>query len=122
MILTPHIGGSTAESQVNIGKEVADKLVRFAGNGSTMALVNFPQVALPSQASRKRRLHIHKNTPGVLAAFNALLSQACINICAQYMGTNNDVGYVALDFNSTANRSALQALCAVRGTICCRLV
>lgn len=29
VILTPHIGGSTAEAQVNIGKEVAAKLIRY---------------------------------------------------------------------------------------------
>ncbi len=122
VILTPHIGGSTAEAQVNIGKEVADKLVRFAGNGGTMTSVNFPQVTLPAQGARNRLLHIHKNTPGVLAALNALLSQAGINICAQYLGTNNDVGYVVVDFESTANMPSMQALDGILGTIRCRLV
>jgi len=41
VILTPHIGGSTEEAQRNIGKEVADKLIRYSNNGSTLAAVNF---------------------------------------------------------------------------------
>ncbi len=37
VILTPHIGGSTQESQENIGREVAEKLVRFLQAGTTKA-------------------------------------------------------------------------------------
>jgi D-3-phosphoglycerate dehydrogenase len=43
VILTPHIGGSTSEAQVNIGKEVAAKLIRYGNNGSTTSAVNFPE-------------------------------------------------------------------------------
>src|SRR5450830_1177605 len=32
VILTPHIGGSTAEAQANIGLEVAEKLVKYSDN------------------------------------------------------------------------------------------
>jgi D-3-phosphoglycerate dehydrogenase / 2-oxoglutarate reductase len=35
VILTPHIGGSTAEAQANIGQEVSAKLIRYSNNGST---------------------------------------------------------------------------------------
>ena len=36
VILTPHIGGSTAEAQENIGGEVAEKLIKYSNNGSTV--------------------------------------------------------------------------------------
>ena len=48
MILTPHIGGSTAEAQANIGLEVAEKLVKYSDNGTSVSSVNFPEVALPA--------------------------------------------------------------------------
>ena len=54
VILTPHIGGSTQESQENIGREVAEKLVRFLQAGTTKGAVNFPE--LPYGA---RRGHAH---------------------------------------------------------------
>src|SRR5690606_28237337 len=44
VILTPHIGGSTQESQENIGREVAEKLVRFIKSGTTKGAVNFPEI------------------------------------------------------------------------------
>ncbi|MBC7502894.1 MAG: phosphoglycerate dehydrogenase [Herminiimonas sp.] len=122
VILTPHIGGSTSEAQVNIGKEVAAKLIRYSNNGSTTTAVNFPEVALPEHTGRSRLLHIHKNVPGVLAHVNERLSAARINIAAQYLSTNDEIGYVVIDVDSAASRSALDQLCAVPATIRCRIL
>jgi len=122
VILTPHIGGSTSEAQVNIGTEVAAKLVRYSSNGSTTSAVNFPEVALPGHSGRSRLLHIHKNVPGVLAHVNERLSAAGINIAAQYLGTFEEVGYVVIDVDSAASQQALDELCGVEGTIRCRIL
>lgn len=122
VILTPHIGGSTSEAQVNIGTEVAAKLVRYSSNGSTTSAVNFPEVALPGHSGRSRLLHIHKNVPGVLAHVNERLSAAGINISAQYLGTFEEVGYVVIDVDSAASQQALDELCGVPGTIRCRIL
>lgn len=122
VILTPHIGGSTVEAQVNIGTEVAAKLVRYGNNGSTTSAVNFPEVALPEHTGRSRLLHIHHNVPGVLAQVNERLSSTGINIAAQYLGTHDELGYVVIDVDHAASQSALDALSGVPNTIRCRLV
>jgi len=122
VILTPHIGGSTAEAQANIGKEVAAKLIRYSNNGSTTSAVNFPDVALPEHAGRSRLLHIHRNVPGVMARVNERLSSAGINIAAQYLRTNDDVGYVVIDVEDATRSAALDALCQVPDTIRCRVL
>lgn len=46
VILTPHIGGSTEEAQKAIGEEVAESLVRYVNAGSTIGVVNMPEVGL----------------------------------------------------------------------------
>ncbi len=122
VILTPHIGGSTAEAQVNIGREVAAKLIRYGNNGSTTSAVNFPEVALPEHAGRNRLLHIHRNVPGVLAHINERLSEANLNIAAQYLSTHAEVGYVVIDVDGTVGEPALAALRAVPATIRCRIL
>jgi len=122
VILTPHIGGSTLEAQVNIGTEVAAKLIRYSSNGSTTSAVNFPEVALPAHTGRSRLLHIHHNVPGVMAHVNERLSEAGINIAAQYLSTNEEVGYVVIDVDSAASQVALDELCAVPETIRCRIL
>ena len=122
VLLTPHIGGSTSEAQVNIGTEVAAKLVRYGNNGSTTSAVNFPEVALPEHTGRSRLLHIHPNVPGVLAQVNERLSAAGINIAAQYLSTFEDLGYVVIDVDSAASEAALDQLRSVPGTIRCRIL
>ncbi|MEO8921881.1 MAG: phosphoglycerate dehydrogenase [Caldimonas sp.] len=122
VLLTPHIGGSTSEAQVNIGREVAAKLIRYSNNGSTTSAVNFPEVALPEHAGKGRLLHIHRNVPGVLAHLNERLAAAGINIAAQYLATNEEVGYVVIDVDPAGGRMALADLCAVPATIRCRIL
>ena len=122
VILTPHIGGSTAEAQANIGREVAAKLIRYSNNGSTASSVNFPEVTLPEHTGRSRVLHIHKNVPGIMARINERFSAAGINIDAQYLRTNEEVGYVVTDIDSNAQKIALDELCGIPGTIRCRVL
>lgn len=122
VILTPHIGGSTAEAQASIGLEVASKLIRYSNNGSTASAVNFPEVSLPEHTGKCRLLHIHRNVPGVLAQINERFSRAGINIAAQFLQTTADVGYVVIDVDANASQIALDELNAIDGTIRCRLL
>ncbi|MBX3622035.1 MAG: phosphoglycerate dehydrogenase [Rhizobacter sp.] len=122
VILTPHIGGSTLEAQANIGREVADKLIRYSNNGSTTSAVNFPEVALPEHTGRSRLLHIHRNVPGVIARVNERLSKAGINVAAQYLSTRDDVGYVVIDVDHAAPEAAMADLCSLPDTIRCRIL
>jgi D-3-phosphoglycerate dehydrogenase len=122
VLLTPHIGGSTAEAQANIGVEVAAKLIRYSNNGTTLSAVNFPEVSLPELAGKSRVLHIHRNIPGVLAQINERFSAHHINIAAQYLQTNEHVGYVVLDVDASASQVALESLTNIDGTIRCRVL
>ncbi|MCM2129485.1 phosphoglycerate dehydrogenase [Larsenimonas rhizosphaerae] len=122
VILTPHIGGSTMEAQENIGIEVAEKLITYSDNGTTITSVNFPEVALPSHPHKHRLLHIHQNIPGVLTCINRVLSENDINISGQYLQTNADVGYVVIDVDKAYSQQALEALREVNGTLRTRVL
>ncbi|MBU6247583.1 MAG: phosphoglycerate dehydrogenase [Xanthomonadaceae bacterium] len=124
VILTPHIGGSTLEAQDNIGIEVAAKLVRYSDNGSTLSAVNFPEVSLPEHPRSRRLLHIHRNVPGVLSRINELFSAGNINIDAQFLQTDPDVGYVVIDVSADeAQATALKdQLAAIHGTLRTRVL
>lgn len=121
-ILTPHIGGSTQEAQANIGLEVAEKLVKYSDNGTTTSSVNFPEVALPEHPNTHRLLHVHNNIPGVLTSINQIFSDNNINICGQYLQTNDKVGYVVIEVDADYSDLALKQLKNVEGTIRCRVL
>ncbi|WP_110650909.1 phosphoglycerate dehydrogenase [Salinicola peritrichatus] len=122
VILTPHIGGSTLEAQENIGIEVAEKLVTYSDNGTTITSVNFPEVALPSHPDKHRLLHIHENVPGVLSEINRVLSENGINIAGQFLQTNDKVGYVVIDVDKAYGPQALEALKQVEHTLRLRVL
>ncbi|HNZ91064.1 MAG TPA: phosphoglycerate dehydrogenase [Acidovorax sp.] len=122
VILTPHIGGSTMEAQANIGLEVAEKLVKYSDNGTSTSSVNFPEVALPAHPGKHRLLHIHRNVPGVLSEINRIFSDNQINIAAQYLQTNEKIGYVVIDIDAASSDLALDKLAHVPGTLRSRVL
>lgn len=98
VILTPHIGGSTLEAQKNIAETVAQRFLDFYEKGSTKGAVNFPQLDIPEvHPDHRRIIHIHENVPGILASVNSFLSKWNINVEAQYLGTQDDIGYLVTD-------------------------
>ena len=122
VILTPHIGGSTMEAQANNGLEVADKLVRYSDNGTTISAVNFPEVALPEHPGQNRILHVHHNVPGVLSAINQVFAENGINVAGQYLRTHEKLGYVVIDLEPGSSALALEKLAQVPGTVRCRVL
>lgn len=122
VILTPHIGGSTLEAQENIAIEVTEKMIKYSNNGSTVSAVNFPQVALPEHINTHRILHIHHNKPGILSQINQILSQNDINISAQYLMTQGDIGYVVTDIDQSSSHFALEKMREIEGTIRARVL
>ncbi len=141
MILTPHIGGSTEEAQESISQDVVTKLIRFVNNGSTTGAVNVPQVELPEQGDgtsedrgsdttsakraggrRHRILHFHRNQPGVLKKLNGVAADLGVNIAAQYLQTNDSIGYVVLDVDPTDGVRLTDGFKKIQETIRVRLL
>jgi len=122
VILTPHIAGSTMEAQANIGLEVAEKMVRYSDTGSTIGAVNFVEIALQTSSAKQRFLHIHKNVPGVLREINSYFSSRGINISAEYLQTDPDIGYVIMETDSELEPSVLQDLKNIPSTIRVRIL
>jgi D-3-phosphoglycerate dehydrogenase len=122
VILTPHIGGSTEEAQQNIGEDVSMKLFHFLEKGITNGSHTVPALSLPPQEGAHRILHIHNNVPGVLSEINTQLSKNNINILAQYLKTNDEIGYVVLDVDKKISGQAFQLLKGVKQTIKVRLL
>lgn len=121
MILTPHIGGSTLEAQEAIGHFVSQRLQDYWFKGSTMLSVNMPQITL-SDYSGIRIAHLHDNLPGVLAKVNHVLGEENINISAQALGTEGELGYVVTDVSAMPTTEALEALNKIEGTIRMRVI
>jgi D-3-phosphoglycerate dehydrogenase / 2-oxoglutarate reductase len=113
VVLTPHIGGSTAEAQESIGREVASTLVRYAATGATTGSVNFPLVDQAKLPGAHRVLNVHRNVPGVLRDINKIVSDRNANVLGQVLATDPEVGYLVMDLDKDVAddiRSGIEAL------------
>lgn len=122
VILTPHIGGSTEEAQLNIGLDVTSKMLNYLEKGVSTGSHSVPALNLPMQAKTHRILHIHKNVPGVLGEVNSKLSSHNINILGQYLKTTDEIGYVVLDVDTKLSKEAFKLLKEVKSTIKVRML
>jgi len=122
VILTPHIGGSTLEAQEAIGRFVAQKITDFVTTGTTTLSVNLPNLALENTTGVARVAHLHRNTPGVLAAVNHVLAEHGTNIEGQLLATRGEIGYVVTDAGSALEGPVVDALRSMDATIKLRVM
>jgi len=122
VILTPHIGGSTQEAQVNIGNFVPGKIIDYINTGSTTNSVNFPNLQLPVLENAHRLIHIHRNMPGILAEINRIFASLDINVVGQYLKTNETIGYVITDIDKAYDKTVIKELKGIKNTIWFRIL
>jgi D-3-phosphoglycerate dehydrogenase / 2-oxoglutarate reductase len=122
VILTPHVGGSTEEAQLDIGEFVAGKLLDYDAAGATSLSNNLPAIALPTTVGANRLVHIHQNVPGVLAAINRVLADHHVNVEGQMLGTRDEIGYVITDIGTEYPPEVLSQLEAMDVTIRLRTI
>ena len=122
VILTPHVGGSTEEAQSDIGVFVAGKLANFVREGNTTLSVNLPTIALAEQPGMSRIVHVHINTPGVLAKVNSILADHQVNVEGQLLTTRGEYGYLITDISGDYSDEVLDQLHAMDQTIRLRVL
>ncbi len=123
VILTPHVGGSTLEAQIDIAESVSSRLARFVSLGSTATAVNVPEVALPRlHRAHHRVLHFHRNVPGVLSHLNAAIAELGINIAAQFLQSDQQHSFAILDVNGGDSTLLRDRLAAIPETISVRVI
>ena len=122
VILTPHIGGSTAEAQEAIGREVANALTKFTNTGATAGSVNFPSVELAPSPGTHRVLNVHKNVPGVLRDINRLVSDRNANVLGQLLATDPEIGYLVMDLDKEVANDVRLAIAELDASIKTRIL
>ncbi len=117
LIMTPHIGGSTAEAQENIGMFVPNRIIDYINTGTTTNNVNFPEIQLPTFKNAHRLIHVHHNVPGVLAKINNIIARHNLNIIGQYLKTNESIGYMILAVDKEYDNEVIDELKNIEHTI-----
>lgn len=122
VILTPHIGGSTSEAQMNVAKEVSQKLIQFWDLGITYASVNFPEVSGNLAQNKYRLILVHNNVPGVLSSVNEILSSSGTKISTQQFATRRSMGYLIIDLDTPCDNLDIEKIREITGAIKIRML
>jgi D-3-phosphoglycerate dehydrogenase len=122
VLLTPHIGGSTAEAQASIGREVATSLTKYIKGGATTGAVNFPVIEVPLEKGRGRVLNVHRNVPGVMRDVSRIVAARDANIHAQVLATDSQVGYLVMDLDAAVAPGVAEDIRALSTDIKTRVI
>lgn len=122
ILVTPHLGASTEESEENCAVMAAKELKDFLENGNIRNSVNFPNCDMGTCVAVGRIAITHKNIPNMISQLTNVLGSEGVNIADMTNKSKGEYAYTLLDLESAASREALEALKAIEGVAKVRVV
>lgn len=95
-VVTPHLGGTTEEAEVNGAKQAARTLRKYLETGNIVNSVNFPTVEMPFEAPLRLTL-IHQNIPNMVGSITTILANREINIDNMINRSRDKIAYTVID-------------------------
>ena len=114
VIVMPHLGASTPESEDNCARMAAFELIDYLENGNIRNSVNLPAAEMP-RSTDYRLCAIHKNVPNVLNQITARFTDT--NISNFTNRSRGEIAYTILDLDSEIPEEALEAIRGIEGVI-----
>ena len=121
VMLTPHLGASTAEAEENCAVMAANQLMSFLETGSIVNSVNFPQVSLEASAGHRVAV-TNKNVPGMLGQMTSVLAERNINVIDLINKSRDDVAYNLIDLAEAPDVGLLEAITGIDSVINVRVI
>ena len=113
VIVLPHLGASTPESEDNCAVMACNQVKEYLENGNIINSVNYPAISLP-RSGDKRICVMHKNVPERL--HDALAGMTVVGMLTKSRG---DVAYTIIDVTGDADT---EKLAAVEGVVRVRVI
>ena len=116
IIVMPHLGASTPESEDNCAVMAASELKNFLENGNVINSVNFPTCDMGAVCGSRVTMW-HKNIPAMLSQISAVFTNNGINIENMTNKSRGDYAYTMIDTHSEIGEDILSELKKIDGTI-----
>lgn len=121
VIVLPHLGASTPESEENCAIMAADELKDYLENGNITHSVNFPDVKA-ARSGDARVCVLHKNIPNMLAQISSVVAASGANIEMMTNKSRKDYAYTMLDIGGRVADGVADAIKAIDGVIRVRVL
>ncbi len=122
ILVTPHLGASTEESEENCAEMAVKEIRDFLENGNIKNSVNFPNCDMGTCVAVGRISITHKNIPNMISQFTKILGDEGVNIADMTNKSKGEFAYTLIDLESAASKTALDALQAVDGVAKVRVI
>ena len=122
ILVTPHLGASTEESEENGAVMAVKELRDFLENGNIKNSVNFPNCDMGTCVAVGRIAITHKNVPNMISQFTKILGAEGLNIADMTNKSKGEYAYTLIDLESTASKEALDELKSIEGVSRVRVI
>ena len=122
ILVTPHLGASTEESEENCAIMAAKEVRNFLENGNIKNSVNFPNCDMGTCVAVGRIAITHKNIPNMISQVTNILGNEGLNIADMTNKSKGEYAYTLIDLESAASAQALEALKSIEGVSRVRVI
>ncbi len=120
VIVLPHLGASTPESEDNCAVMAAEELIEYLENGNIKNSVNLPNASM--NAVGTKICIIHKNVPTTIASITTAVGNEGLNIENMVNASKKDFAYTMLDIIGDVPPTVEGKINAVDGVIRVRII
>ncbi len=116
ILILPHIGASTKESEENCAVMAVNELMDFLYFGNISNSVNLPDCRLDI-SGKMRICCIHENIPKMISSISNILSSANANIENLLNKSRNDYAYTMIDIDEICGDKIIEDIKSIPGII-----
>lgn len=123
IIVTPHLGASTSESEENCAIMAVKELRSYLLYGNIVHSVNFPNIeTIPTVDIHTRLTVINRDQPGMIGLVTNILGSHHINIMNYTNKSNGTVGYNIIDCAGPVPKEVEKQICDQEGVFRTRVL
>ncbi|MBR2294840.1 MAG: phosphoglycerate dehydrogenase [Clostridiales bacterium] len=122
IIVTPHLGASTEESEDNCAIMAVKEIRDFIENGNVINSVNYPRCDAGECQHESRITVCHKNIPNMLTQFTGLFAKHSINVPEMVSKSRGDFAYTIIDIDGKADDATIDEISKIDGVLRVRRV
>lgn len=122
VILTPHLGASTRESEDNCAVMAVQEITDYLENGNIKNSVNYPACDMGVCQAASRIAVLHMNIPNMIGQITAILAAQGVNISDMTNKSRDKYAYTLLDLEHKPEEATVEKLKAIEGVLRVRVV
>ena len=122
ILVTPHLGASTEESEENCAVMAVKEVRDFLENGNITHSVNYPDCNVGTKADGDRITILHRNVPNMIGQFTTLLAQENQNIALMTNKSKKEYAYTVIDVDGSVSDEVVSKLESITDVLGVRVI